>query len=95
MVHARQGGGERSTLVKDSYHLPSMRNCSEVYCRNKRTFCTEVDLHQGSAVSPFSFAIMMDSLMENIRKDARDLGSWEMMFADDVVLCAREKDAPG
>ena len=31
---------------------------------------------------------MMDSLTENIRKQA----PWQMMFADDVVLCAREKD---
>ena len=31
---------------------------------------------------------MMDSLTENIRKEA----PWQMMFADDVVLCAREKD---
>ena len=30
----------------------------------------------------------MDSLPENIRKEA----TWQMMFADDVVLCAREKD---
>ena len=29
----------------------------------------------------------MDSLPENIRKEA----PWQMMFADDVVLCAREK----
>ena len=35
------------------------------------------------------FAIMMDSLTENIRKKHR---SWQMMFADDVVQCAREKD---
>ena len=26
--------------------------------------------------------------MENIRKEA----PWQMMFTDDVVLCAREKD---
>ena len=30
---------------------------------------------------------MMDSLTENIRKEA----PWQMMFADDVVLCPREK----
>ena len=30
----------------------------------------------------------MDSLPENIRKEA----PWQMMFADDVVLCAREKE---
>ena len=48
----------------------------------------EVGLHQGSAVTTFLFAIMMDSLAENSRKEA----PWQMMFADDVVLCAREKD---
>ena len=31
---------------------------------------------------------MMDSLTENIRKETH----WEMLFADDVVLCTREKD---
>ena len=51
-------------------------------------FAVEVGLHQGSAFSPFLYAIMMDSLTENIRKEA----PWQMMFADDVVLCAREKD---
>ena len=51
-------------------------------------FAVEVGLHQGSAFSPFQFAIMMDSLTENIRKQA----PWQMMFAGDVVLCARDKD---
>ena len=41
----------------------------------------------GTSVS----AITMDSLTENIRKEAH----WQMMFADDVVLCAREKDVLG
>ena len=31
---------------------------------------------------------MMDSRTENIRKEAH----WQMMFADNVVLCAKEKD---
>ena len=48
----------------------------------------EVGLHQGSAFGPFQFAIVMDSLTENIRKQA----PWQMMFSDDVVLCAWEKD---
>ena len=41
----------------------------------------EVGLHQGFAFSPFLFAIMMDSLTVNIRKEAY----WQMMFADDVL----------
>ena len=48
----------------------------------------EVGLHQGSAFSPFLFAIMMDSLTENIRKEA----SWQMMFTDDMMLCPGEND---
>ena len=41
-----------------------------------------VGLHQGSAPSPFLFAIIIDRLTENIRKDA----PWNMLFADDIVL---------
>ena len=51
-------------------------------------FAVEVGLHQRSAFSHFLFSIMMDSLTENIRKEA----PWQMMFADDAVRCAREKD---
>ena len=39
-------------------------------------------LHQGLALSPFLFAIIMDKLMENLRKDA----PWNMLFANDIVL---------
>ena len=41
-----------------------------------------VELHQDSALSSFLFAIIMDKLTEDIRKDA----PWDMLFADDIVL---------
>ena len=41
-----------------------------------------VGLHQGSPLSPFFLAIMIDRLTEDIRKDA----PWDMLFADDIVL---------
>ena len=51
-------------------------------------FAVEVGVHQGSALSPFLSAIIMDSPTENIRNES----PWQIMFADDVVLCARDKD---
>ena len=61
---------------------------TEVKCAvgTTKAFSIEVGLHQGSALSPFPFAIIMVSLAENCRTEA----PWQM-FADDVVLCARDK----
>ena len=46
-----------------------------------------VGVHQGSALSPFIFTIIMDTLTDNVRKRASE----DMMFTDDVVLCGRER----
>ena len=73
-------------LVKEMYHqCETVVSCA---AGTSEPFAVEDGLHQGSASSPFLFAIMMDSLTENIRKQA----PWQMMFSDDVVLCARDKD---
>ena len=47
----------------------------------------EVGLHQGSALSPYLFLILMDVLTERVRKEAPE----SMLFADDIVLCG-DKD---
>ena len=39
----------------------------------------------------FFVDVRMDSLTENIRKEAR----WQIMSVDDVLLCGREKDGAG
>ena len=73
-------------LVKDMYHqCETVVRCA---AGTSEPFAVEVGIHQGSAFSPFLFAIMMDSLTENIRRET----AWQIMFAVDVVLCAREKD---
>ena len=46
-----------------------------------------VGLHQGSALSPFLFAIVMDKLTEEIRTES----PWDMMFADDIVLYREDR----
>ena len=76
-------------LVMDMYHqCETVVRCA---AGTSEPFAVDVGLHHGSAFSPFLFAIMMDSLTENIRKEA----PWHMMFADDLVLCAREKHVLG
>ncbi|KAK3538157.1 hypothetical protein QTP70_032551, partial [Hemibagrus guttatus] len=50
-------------------------------------FKVEVGLHQGSALSPFLFAIVMDQLSEEVRQES----PWTMMFADDIVICSESK----
>ena len=51
-------------------------------------FPVKVGLHQGSALSPFLFAIIMDKLTDGLRKGAL----WAMMFADDIVLCSEDRE---
>ena len=51
-------------------------------------FKVRVGLHQGSPLSPFLFAIIMDTLTEDIRKEA----PWSMLFANDVILCSVDKE---
>ncbi|KAK3509590.1 hypothetical protein QTP70_006459 [Hemibagrus guttatus] len=51
-------------------------------------FKVEVGLHQGSALSPFLFAIVMDQLSEEVRQES----PWTMMFEDDIVICSESRE---
>ena len=47
------------------------------------SFSVKVDVHQGSALSPLLFVIVMDVLTE----DVRDGSLMELLYADDLALC--------
>ncbi|MCJ8743426.1 hypothetical protein PDJAM_G00093880 [Pangasius djambal] len=51
-------------------------------------FKVEVGLHQGSALSPFLFAMVMDQLSEEVRQES----PYTMMFADDTVICSESRE---
>ncbi|KAK3574132.1 hypothetical protein QTP86_003419 [Hemibagrus guttatus] len=72
-------------VVQDMYE----RSRTVVRCAVGQTeeFNVEVGLHQGSALSPFLFAIVMGQLSEEVRKES----PWTMMFADDSSSESREQ----
>ncbi|KAK3506867.1 hypothetical protein QTP70_030604 [Hemibagrus guttatus] len=73
-------------VVQDMYE----RSRTVVRCAVGQTeeFKVEVELHQGSALSPFLFAIVMDQLSEEVRQES----PWMMMFADDIVICSESRE---
>ncbi|KAK3557567.1 hypothetical protein QTP70_030497, partial [Hemibagrus guttatus] len=75
-----------SHTMKDMYE----RSRTVVRCAVGQTeeFNVEVGLHQGSALSPFLFAIVMDQLSEEVRQES----PWTMMFADDIVICSESRE---
>ncbi|KAK3559672.1 hypothetical protein QTP86_013919, partial [Hemibagrus guttatus] len=73
-------------VVQDMYE----RSRTVVRCAVGQTeeFKVEVGLHQGSALSPFLFAIVMDQLSEEVSQES----PWTMMFADDIVICSESRE---
>ena len=45
-------------------------------------FKVKFGLHQGSALNPFLFAVVMDRLTDGVRREP----PWTMLFADDIVI---------
>ncbi|KAL4204097.1 hypothetical protein AMTRI_Chr01g130510 [Amborella trichopoda] len=58
--------------------LTSVRTTS----RETREFSVTIGLHQGSALNPYLFVLVMDDLTKHLQDEV----SWCMLFADDIVL---------
>jgi Reverse transcriptase (RNA-dependent DNA polymerase) len=68
------------TLIKDMYTnaVTCVRTCDG----ESDTFPIKIGLHQGSALSPYIFTLVMNEIKNDIQEDI----SRCMLFADDVVL---------
>ena len=53
---------------------------------NTTDFPINIGLHQGSALCPYLFALVMDEITRDIQGEI----PWCMLFADDVVLVNRK-----
>nr|GEX60239.1 hypothetical protein [Tanacetum cinerariifolium] len=74
-----------SRVIKDMYEGAKTRLRTTV--GNTDFFSVEVGLHQGSAISPYLFTLILDELSRGIQEDI----PWCMIFADDIMLIAKEK----
>ncbi|KAK3532587.1 hypothetical protein QTP86_025351 [Hemibagrus guttatus] len=73
-------------VVQDMYERS--RTVGRCAVGQTEEFNVEVGLHQGSALSPVLFAIVMDQLSEEVRQES----PWTMMFADDIVICSESRE---
>ena len=73
-------------LVQDMYEG------SEIVVRcavgTTESFKVKVGLHQGSALSPFLLAVIMDRITDKVRKEP----PWTIFFADDIVICDNTRE---
>ena len=67
-------------LVQDMYE--GSKTVVRCAVETTESFKVKVGLHQGSALSPFLFAVIMDRLTDEVRREP----PWTMLFADDIVI---------
>ena len=73
-------------LVQDMYEgSETVVRCA---VRTTESFKIKVELHQGSALSPFLFAVKIDRLMDEVRREP----SWTILLADDIVICEETRE---
>ena len=67
-------------LVQDMYE--GSKTVVRCALETTESFKVKVGLHRGSALSPFLFAVIMDRLTDEVRRELL----WTMLFADDIVI---------
>ena len=84
----------RKSRIVEKYVRPvqGMYDDSEIVVRcaigTTESFRVKFRLHQGSPLSPFLFAMIMDRLTDEVRREP----PWTMLFADDIVICEETRE---
>lgn len=73
------------TAIQDMYSQAT--TCVRTPVGDTHYFPVGIGLHQGSALSPLVFAIILDVISRGIQDDV----PWCMLFADDIVLVAESR----
>ena len=74
------------SIIRDMYEgvVTNVRTCGGL----TDEFSIIIGLHQGSALSHFLFAIIMDEITKSIHEDI----PWCMLFVNDIVLIDETKE---
>ncbi|GKC52249.1 retrovirus-related pol polyprotein LINE-1 [Tanacetum coccineum] len=72
-------------VIRDMYDGEKTRVRTSI--GNTKSFPVEVGLHQGSTISPYLFALILDELSRRIQEDI----PWCLIFADDIVLVSESE----
>ena len=73
-------------VIKDMYD--EVRTRVRTLVGDTEDFPIDIGLHQGSALSPFLFTVVMDELTREIQDEI----PWCMLFADDIVLIDESRE---
>nr|GEV44479.1 chaperone protein DnaJ [Tanacetum cinerariifolium] len=74
-------------VIRDMYDGVKTRARTSI--ENTEFFLVDVGLHQGSAISPYLFALILDELSKEIQEDI----PWCLIFADDIVLVSESAES--
>ena len=88
MVFMRKSGIQEKyvRLVQDMYkESETVVRCA---VGTTESFKGKVGLHQGSGLSSFLFAVIMNRLTDQVRREP----PWTMLFADDIVICEETRE---
>ena len=78
--------GKYVQLVQDMYEgSETVVKCA---VGSTESFKVKVGLHQRSVLSPFLFAVIMDRLTDEVKREP----PWTMLFSDDIVICKETRE---